>query len=371
MSDPILWQLDDHTRAKHRVLKAYLDAWIPVMGQQAMKVRSFGERKPRLLLVDGFAGPGRYRDGEPGSPLIMLNALAGHKALPKLMAVQFTYLFIEKDRRRVARLRDEVDCLTLPRNAQVRIEHGAFEMTFRRILDEAPGADQRLAPTFAFIDPFGYAQASMSLAGRILDFPRSEALFFLPLTHIARFVGEPGQEPALTSLFDTDEWRDAIPLPGDKRHSFLLSLFEAQLARQGQVAHVQSFALRTRDGNDYRLVFATGHERGLELMKRAMWSVDPERGTQYAALTHSGQTVLFQPSVDTKPLLTELRSSFGRQWFTVADAERITRRTLFLVEGHLKKLTLRPAAESGELEVERPPGRRADAFTSDVRLRFR
>lgn len=30
MSDPILWDRDPHTAAKHRVLRAYLDGWIPV-----------------------------------------------------------------------------------------------------------------------------------------------------------------------------------------------------------------------------------------------------------------------------------------------------------------------------------------------------
>jgi hypothetical protein len=84
MPDPVLWPLDDHTRAKHRVLRAYLDQWIPIMGQQALKVRGSGSAsQPRLLLVDGFAGPGRYATGEPGSPLIMLEALTSHAALPE------------------------------------------------------------------------------------------------------------------------------------------------------------------------------------------------------------------------------------------------------------------------------------------------
>ncbi len=78
MIEPVLWNLDDHTRAKHRVLRAYLDAWIPIMAQQALKVRAQTLGAPRLLLVDGFAGPGRYATGEPGSPLIMLNALRDH-----------------------------------------------------------------------------------------------------------------------------------------------------------------------------------------------------------------------------------------------------------------------------------------------------
>lgn len=368
MNEPIRWSLEDHTRAKHRVLRAYLDAWIPIMGQQALKVTN---REPRLLLVDGFAGPGRYEGGEPGSPLIMLDALTQHKSLPKISAVQFIYLFVEKDLRRVQHLRGEIAARTLPDNVQIRVEQGAFDETLRRVLDEAPGPTYTLVPAFAFIDPFGYAQASMSLVGRLLDFPRAEALFFLPLTYLARFVGRAGQERALTSLFGTEEWRVAAHLDGRDRSDFLLSLFEKQLELQGEVKHVWSFALRTRDGNDYRLVFATGHPRGLQVMKRAMWSVDPHAGTQYTARTRSGQEVLFQLAVDTSPLLAELRSTFNGRWFSVADAEDVTLfQTPFLHDSHLKKLTLRPAEVAGEIEVERPSSRRAGTFTDDVRMRF-
>lgn len=369
MADPVLWPLDDHTRAKHRVLRAYLDAWIPVMGQQAAQVRA--SRSPHLLVVDGFAGPGRYATGENGSPLIMLDALSNHEARSKLEAVQFTFLFIEKDGRRIDHLRSEIDRLALPPNAHVRIEQGDFETRFREILNEAPDENYADADIFAFIDPFGYAAASLSLAGRLLDLPRSEALFFLPLTHIARFVGRSGQEQALTSLFDTERWSEAIPLKGTERSAFLLSLFEEQLRRQGQVEHVRSFALKTRDGNDYRLVFATGHPRGVDLMLRAMWSVDPERGTRYIARTPSDQETLFEPSADLTPLLAELRSAFGNDWFTIEQAKEVTRRSGFLADGHLKKLTLLPAEKAGHLQVERPPNRRPNAFTDDVRMRFR
>jgi three-Cys-motif partner protein len=234
VTDPVLWPLDDHTRAKHRVLRAYLDAWVPIMGQQALRMRAYTLGEPRLLLVDGFAGPGSYRDGEPGSPLIMLDALASHAALRRLGDVGFIYLFIEQDSRRVEHLREEIAKFNLPGNVQVTVEEGAFENTFGAIVDDVVGRDQRLVPTFAFIDPFGYSAASMSLTGTLLEFPRSEALFFLPLSFIHRFVGREGQEAALTSLFNTDRWREAIHLGGEERRQFLLALFEDRYASKGR-----------------------------------------------------------------------------------------------------------------------------------------
>jgi three-Cys-motif partner protein len=59
-----LWKLAAHSRGKHHILRRYIQAWLPIMSK--------GNR--RIVIVDAFAGPGRYLGGEEGSPLILLNA---------------------------------------------------------------------------------------------------------------------------------------------------------------------------------------------------------------------------------------------------------------------------------------------------------
>jgi three-Cys-motif partner protein len=374
MTEPVLWPLDDHTRAKHGVLKAYLEAWLPVMGQQALKFRG-QEEPPRLLLVDGFCGPGRYKTGEDGSPLIMLKTLLQHDAFKRMGEVEFLFLFIEHDKRRVEHLEGELEAIDLPDNVKVMAEHGEFDETFGEIVDDVHNKQGRtLVPTFAFIDPFGYTNAPMSLAGRFLTFEQCEALIFLPLSFIVRFVGREGQEDAMNSLFGSERWREAIQMEGDERRAFLLGLFEEQLGSQGKVEHVRSFALRTADGNDYRLVFASQHDKGLELIKDAMWSVDPVEGTHYIATrTDDGQEVLFTPdtdALDTSPLLARLREKFGADWFTIEQAQQATLlETPFRVSSHLKAKTLTPAEKAGVIEVDRSGGQRR--FAAGVRIRFR
>jgi three-Cys-motif partner protein len=325
-------------------------------------------------MADGFAGPGRYVDGEPGSPLIMLDALQSHSAFPQLGGVEFHFLFIEQNRKRFEALQEELRGMSdLPPN--IRVEppvHGRFEDEFGDLVDTISEKGKHLIPTFAFIDPFGYSDASMSLAGRFLDFPRTEALFFLPLSHLARFVSRDGQETAFTALFGSDRWREAVPLNGAERSSFLMGLFEEQLQNQGRVNHVTSFKLRTGDGKDYRMVFATGHPKGRDAMKNAMWKVDPVNGTTYEVRMQSGQQVLFGSEPDTGPLLAELKATFQGRWFTIEEAEEVTDRTpAFLSSSHLKKRTLAPAERNKILIVERPDGCRKNAFTSGVRMRFR
>src|ERR1700730_15499002 len=46
---------------KDRVLDAYLAAYLPKVAQL----------RKRIVIVDAFAGPGRYRDGSLGSPLLI------------------------------------------------------------------------------------------------------------------------------------------------------------------------------------------------------------------------------------------------------------------------------------------------------------
>lgn len=63
-SDPRKWTYEPRTGAKHAILTEYLKAWLPILRRAA---KALG-RPADLVLVDGFAGKGRYVDGEPGSP---------------------------------------------------------------------------------------------------------------------------------------------------------------------------------------------------------------------------------------------------------------------------------------------------------------
>jgi three-Cys-motif partner protein len=373
MPNETLWDLDDHTRAKHGILRAYIGAWLAVMGRQAIIAsRRYGS-PARLLIVDGFAGPGRYSTGEEGSPLILLNELLGHADAEKLQGAEFIYLFIESDHDRVAHLKGELEAIEIPDHVTCHVEEGTFEEKFGEIVDEIHEKDSSLIPTFAFVDPFGYSFTPMSLAGKFLDFQRCEALFFLPMVDIARFVSRDGQDDALNSLFGTERWKEAIDLRGEERRAFLLSLFEEQLREDGRVQHVRSFEIRTDRGREYRLVFASDHDKGLALMKRAMWSVDPTEGMRFvAARKKDGQEVLFTPdanAVDTGPLLEHLRERFGTDWFTIEQAEHETLvNTPYLHDGHLKRKTLAPARKAEEIEVVNPPGR--SGFVAGTRIRF-
>lgn len=62
-------ELEEHTRRKHKILREYIARYLAV--RCALPQQS----KFRLAIVEGFAGGGRYKGGEPGSPLVFIEEL--------------------------------------------------------------------------------------------------------------------------------------------------------------------------------------------------------------------------------------------------------------------------------------------------------
>ena len=63
-----LWDIEPHTLAKHEILKRYLEAWFPIL-------LTYNQR---IVYLDGFCGPGRYKGGEDGSPIIAIKQALKH-----------------------------------------------------------------------------------------------------------------------------------------------------------------------------------------------------------------------------------------------------------------------------------------------------
>lgn len=121
-----LWRLEPHTKGKHLVLRNYIDAWLPILGRYS----------GRILFIDGFAGPGKYQDGEEGSPLIALKAFCEHRARDKIRA-EVVFIFIEKDERRANYLESLIIPLRsgLPANCSVDVINKKFDGTINEIMD--------------------------------------------------------------------------------------------------------------------------------------------------------------------------------------------------------------------------------------------
>lgn len=160
--------LDPKGVYKHAILARYA----PVFAQAA------GTKPRKAVLLDGYAGAGRYDDGRPGSPLILARVAA------KIQTVDTRCVFVEKDSATAASLRAALES-DAAKNCQVvdgDIDHHL----------DAVVCSSRDAALLAFLDPFNKAPPFERIADTILNrdsqWP-TEVLLHISLNTVRRIGG--------------------------------------------------------------------------------------------------------------------------------------------------------------------------------------
>ncbi|MCH8013046.1 MAG: three-Cys-motif partner protein TcmP [Candidatus Marinimicrobia bacterium] len=358
-----IWDLKPHTLGKHKVLRNYLNGWLPIMARW----------NGRILFIDGFAGPGEYRGGEPGSPIIAMAALQEHKARMNIKA-EVGFIFIEKDNDRVKHLSSLVKPMlaSLPKTAWVNIHHSTFDEKLTEVLDKLDAQTKNLAPAFVMVDPFGVSGTPMSIIQRILGSPKSEVYISIQYEAINRHKDSSEFEEPLDALFGSSDWRKGRDIEGsDKRKNFFYNLYEQELRRAG-AKHVLHFELYEGSRLVYAIFHGSQHELGSDLMKKAIWGVAPWGNFKFRPYGES-QLLLDFTTPDLSPLQGQIENEFrGRNWVTI---EKITSfvqsdRTNYH-SGHLKKGALTPMEKQDRIEVDETTRKRKITYPPGTILRIK
>ena len=354
-----LWPLAPHTGAKHQLLRAYLMAWFPILGS------AYG----RVVFIDGFAGPGEYSGGEIGSPLVALEAAAEH---PRLARRDLMFLFIEADTERYKHLASLIEARRssglITENVKCSVVHGTFEQAMNSVRSSL--GDDRLAPAFVMIDPFGPSGVPYDVIQWLASYRHTELLISFMYESMSRFLGAPEFAPHLDSLFGCPDWRNALAIAdADRKRTYLRGLFQTQLERTG-MEHVRSFQMLDSGGRtEYFLFFATHHEKGMEVMKDVMWSVDPSGAYRFSDVTDPDQFHLFELGPDYGILRASVVERFADRRAGIAEIERfVTLETPFR-KAHLRDGVLKPLEEEEIIEVDGRQRRRTYPRGSHITFR--
>ena len=354
-----IWDIEPHTLAKHQILRKYWQAWLPIMTRW----------NGRVLYIDGFAGPGQYSGGEPGSPVIVLDEAINHKAP---ISAEVLYLFVEADAERAEYLRQVLAEKELPQNFRYQVFNARFDEVLTDVLDFIDEQNRRLAPAFVLVDPFGYSHTPFELIKRILSNGRCEVLITFMYQFINRFVADPTQWNHLDRLYGTSSWRDVLKAgtPEDRK-SILHGVYKRQLEQEAGAKYVWPFEMEDDGGRtEYFLFFCTNNLEGLSKMKQAMWAVDSTGNSRYAYAANPNQMKLFDAKPDFLALRSDLAQAFAGETVGVEEIrEYVLTQTQFL-DTHYKKQVLAPMEKDGAILVPTSPRKQRFAYPDGTRVKF-
>jgi three-Cys-motif partner protein len=362
-----VWPADPHTIIKHRILRGYFNAWLPILSQQGRKV---GATDQPLKFVDAFAGPGVYSKGEKGSPVLTLEAALSHSLQ---LPVPVEFIFVENHSGRCATLDGELQKYTdqIRNSPHVVVRPpicGDSETVLNSMLNSAQTSGRRFGPALVFLDQFGYTDVPMRLINRIMSCPQCEVLSYLFWRELDRFISDPTKHGGITAAFGGEQWKPAIEMGGQHRAAFFRDQYLETLKRSGGAKYVWPFSMFDENGKLlYWLFFSTNSLDGLYHMKRAMWTVDQTGGFAYSDKEGLDQLKLLKTFTDAW-LAEELAKRLSGQTRAV---EQIEEFVLVETPCYLFKKALAMLEKAGRATPVRPPPDRQPGTYPDPKLLMR
>ncbi len=333
------WPIEPHTQAKHEILRRYLEAWFPILSTHHKKV----------AYIDGFCGPGRYENGEPGSPIIAIDVAKNHR---KHLTGELVFLFFDERLDRIEQLNRELASYDIPPNFNVHAACGLFHEQLESRLESLEDRGGSPAPTFAFVDPFGFKGIPLSVISRLLRHRGCEVLITFMIDPVIRFLEHPKKEVVqhIVEAFGTDECIRIAETATD-RSKALRVLYQTQLMKTAKF--VRFFEMRDQRNRPlYYLFFASKNRVGHVKMKEAMWKVDPGGDFQFSDATDPRQMVLFEPSGETELTQILLERFRGRGIVTGKIVRLYVEDETPFLNKHKTK-ALKSLKEAGRITVEK------------------
>lgn len=274
MSRSFFDERKDWSEIKHRILKKYLQPYCYKIGSWSKEI----------FYVDGFAGPGVYKDGDRGSPLIAVDWAKQFRREERPFTLRC--INVEQSRKFFNQLREHT--LELEIEGLVKNFYGSFEEKIEDILGIIKDS-----PAFFFIDPFGLSPLRFEILKPIFErkAKSTEVLMNFSLKGLQRMAGnldaitttESARRTAetkikvLSQVLNTDSWIEiwCSGLKQEERDEEILYRYKKNL--HAYFTYVYSYPIRkdVKSRPKYFLVFTSRNFDAVELMNDFIY--DEER----------------------------------------------------------------------------------------------
>jgi three-Cys-motif partner protein len=174
MAAKVLWDCKPRTKAKLAIVNAYLGAWFGILAAKGFR---------HVVYIDGFCGPGEYKTGEDGSPVIAARMASATAA--KYSGFKATLILTDKKKAALEHLQS-LDAIKKPHsNVEIQIMHGGFSDKVDEIVAYLKAHPS--SPTFSFVDPFGFGHSPFDVFKQLMHNENSEIFVNLMCGFMNRF----------------------------------------------------------------------------------------------------------------------------------------------------------------------------------------
>jgi three-Cys-motif partner protein len=356
---------------KARITSKYFWAWAKVIIPTAKQHGS------RIAYIDLFAGPGRYKDGTTSTPLIILERAISDPDMRQMLVT----LFNDKDSGNAQDLQRAIAALP-----------GIEELRYKpQVQNQEVGTEivqlfskMSLAPTFFFVDPWGYKGLSLGLINSVLKNWGCDCVFFFNYNRVSMGLPNEIVRDHMNVLFGeqrADRVRERLSgLSPDERETLIVEELSEALKEMGG-KFVLPFTFRNDTGSrtTHHLIYVSKAFRGYEIMKEIMARESSELTQGVASFEYSPASgkypVLFDLTTPLEDLEDELLRHFAGRELTMKDVYMEHNVGRPFISRNYKR-ALGNLEERGELKADPPAAKRRmhkgeRTFPDDVKVKFK
>lgn len=179
------------SKAKARLVASYFAVWAETL---VGRLDGQGLTEAPLAYVDLCAGPGRYEDGTPSTPLLVLAYAVQSPAI----AARLITVFNDLNPRHIWDLEQQIAALGGVETLAHQPIYSSQELGADLL---AALGDLHDLPALWFVDPWGFKELTLDLFSAPLRGHGAELVFFFNFNRINMALGDPTREPHLSRLF--------------------------------------------------------------------------------------------------------------------------------------------------------------------------
>jgi three-Cys-motif partner protein len=271
--------LDDHSAAKHDVLRQYASTYVEVLTANPRR------DVLRLSIVDGFAGGGQYTRGGiivPGSPLIVLDELAAaemrvNAQRTKPIKIDADFVFVE---RKKANHEFLLDAIKKSPHAtmlgdRVQVLHRDFEDALPNIIASIKSRGRADRAIF-FLDQYGYSDISLQTIRTILaQLNNPEIIVTFNVDWLIDFLSTDAKflkavKPVELAVKDL---QDMLNLKGQREARWLIQnmLYKHFIQHTGAPYYTPFFIKSKESHKSYWLIHISKHPTARDEMTALHW----------------------------------------------------------------------------------------------------